>query len=208
MIKTCPLKPRRYNQLLIRQTQPLRLIVHLNYRFNTIAAMKTTRYSALIITGLLFLISGCEKNTENNRELPVGQLKSHSDCKLFKTAGSEADIPDTISCVSYVFDASADQLSLTHVNAGFNCCPDSLYCNILVNNDTIIIQEFEKSALCRCNCLYDLEIEISGLEIKKYLVRFIEPYSGEQEKIIFEVDLTLKNAGSYCVTRTQYPWGE
>ncbi|MFA5420089.1 MAG: hypothetical protein WC341_16675, partial [Bacteroidales bacterium] len=63
-----------------------------------------------------------------------------------------------------------------------------------------------KSTLCKCNCLYDLDIEINGIDAKIYQVEFIEPYSDEQEKIIFELDLTMEKEGSYCVTRKQYPW--
>jgi hypothetical protein len=56
-------------------------------------------------------------------------------------------------------------LTLKHVDAGFSCCPDSLYCNIGLKGDTILIQEFEKTAVCKCNCLYDLDIEINGVDI-------------------------------------------
>jgi hypothetical protein len=51
-----------------------------------------------------------------------------------------------------------------------------------------------------------LDIEINGIDAKIYQVEFIEPYSDEQEKIIFELDLTMEKEGSYCVTRKQYPW--
>jgi hypothetical protein len=40
-----------------------------------------------------------------------------------------------------------------------------------------------------------------------YRIKFIEPYSGEQEKLFFEIDFTNENTGSYCVSRNQYPWG-
>lgn len=70
-----------------------------------------------------------------------------------------------------------------------------------------MIQEYEKVADCKCECLYDLEIEVNGVDFKKYQIKFIEPYALEQDKLDFEVDLTKDSNGTYCVTRKQYPWG-
>jgi hypothetical protein len=116
-------------------------------------------------------------------------------------------IPDSISVVEYTFNPVRNLLTLKHINAGFNCCPDSIYCTITVRGNTILIEEFEKAALCHCNCLYDLEIEINGVEAKKYDLKFIEPYIGDQEEIVFEIDLGKAMNGSYEVNRKQYPWG-
>ena len=94
-----------------------------------------------------------------------------------------------------------------HVNTGFNCCPQGFYCNLSLKNDTIIIEEFENSSLCDCNCLYDLNIEVKGVGAKKNQFKFIEAYCGEQEKLEFPIDLPALEQGSYCVTKTNYPWG-
>ena len=171
--------------------------------------MKTMYYSVIITACLLLSFTGCQKDIETD-DPPVisGQLTSHSDCKFNKSSVSEWEIPCTQSCVNYSFNAATNKIHMTHVNAGFNCCPDSLYCTTTISKDTIIIRESEKSAGCQCDCLFDLELELTGIELKNYQVRFIEPYSGDQEKILFEMDLTLNNTGSFCVTRTQYPWGE
>jgi hypothetical protein len=135
-----------------------------------------------------------------------GKLLSYSDCKEKKSIDFTEGTPDSLSCVEYSFNPSESKLYLKHINAGFNCCPKGLYCNISLNNDTITIHEFENAHDCDCNCLYDLYIEINGAIIKKYQVKFIEPYCSEQEKLLFEIDLTNGNAGSYCVSRKQYPW--
>jgi len=111
------------------------------------------------------------------------------------------------SCSEYLFDKENNKLTLKHINAGFNCCPDSLYCIVELKSDTILIQEFEKSAPCRCNCLYDLDIEIGSVDLKKYQIKFIEPYVADHNELLFEIDLTKNSTGSYCVTRKQYPWG-
>lgn len=169
--------------------------------------MKTPIYSILAVFALAFLTISCEK--EKNKQLALtGQLVNHSACKNgLKSTNERANTPDTLTCIDYSFDASNKLLSIKHINAGFNCCPDSMYCNVKISNDTIIVQEYEKSSLCNCNCLFDLDIEINGVDSKTYQIKFIEPYSGDQEKIVFEADLGKDKSGSFCATRKQYPWG-
>lgn len=71
---------------------------------------------------------------------------------------------------------------------------------------SIIVQEFEKSNNYKCDCLYDLDIEISGVKPKKYQVRLIEPYSGSQDKINFALDLPKdKNSLFYSFLQRQRP---
>jgi hypothetical protein len=98
-------------------------------------------------------------------------------------------------------------LTINHINAGFNCCPGNISCTNIINNDTIVISEKEESALCDCNCLFDLEIEISGLENKKYFLKFEEPYLHNQDELFFELNLSNQTNGTHCVERLQYPWG-
>lgn len=170
--------------------------------------MKQKIVFVLIVLAAIFFIDACEKEKEEKSGLVFsGELTSHTGCKSFKTTGVLSDIPDTLTCVNYTFDALTNKLVIKHINAGFNCCPDILYCIITLNSDTIIIQENEKEALCNCNCLFDLDMEITGVETSKYQVRFIEPYAGDQEELQFEMDLTKHPDGSVCVVRKQYPWG-
>lgn len=133
-----------------------------------------------------------------------GQLKTHSACK------NEADmlgLPDTLSCVAYAFDSLNGTLFLTHLNAGFNCCPDRLFIESSLDEEVITIVEHEASALCDCNCLYDLEIELQGIEAKTYRIQVIEPYAAAQEAITFLIDLSQTDEGDFCVIRKAYPWG-
>ncbi len=170
--------------------------------------MKPKIVFVIIILAVIIFNNGCEKEKEDQTDLVFsGKLTSHTDCKSFKSTGILFDTPDTLSCVDYTFDASANKLVMKHINAGFNCCPDVLYCIITLKGDTIIIQEDEKEAGCHCNCLFDLDMEITGVEAKKYQVQFIEPYSGDQEDLQFEMDLTKNTNGSVCEVRKQYPWG-
>ena len=168
--------------------------------------MKTRTYTIVFVGILIFLSYSCEKNQVNNSDI-TGKLIKNTDCKTFKSANIDSVDSDTLSCILYSFDPSVNKLILKHVNAGFNCCPESLYCTVSLNNDTIIIQEFEKESLCRCNCLYDLDIELNGVESKTYYIKIIEPYAINEEKLNFELDLDYSNEGSYCVTRKHYTWG-
>jgi hypothetical protein len=170
--------------------------------------MKTILYSVLATAMFTLIIFSCEKDKKSTNEVQLsGSLIKSSECKSPKSANLSADVPDTLSCINYIFDATQGKLSIQHINAGFNCCPDSMYCQISLINDTILIQEFESASGCNCDCLYDIDIEIKGVEAGKYQLKFIEPYSGEQEKFNFEVDLNNDNTGSNCLIRKQYPWG-
>ena len=167
--------------------------------------MKKTSLQVLMIACTCFLYSGCEENSEPSAI--SGKLTGHSDCKSFKSQMFTEDTPDTLSCISYLFDASAGKLQLTHINAGFNCCPGKLWCEISQQSDTIIIKEGEKEQGCDCNCLFDLEMELSGIEAQEYVMTLIEPYAEDQEPLIFTIDLASVTEGTHCVIRKEYPWG-
>lgn len=176
--------------------------------------MKKSLQFNMAIFLFFILFFGCEiekVNDDNTGDDPPpivsGQLTSHSDCKEFKSANTAVEIDDTLTCVEYIYLPSSNQLSLKHINAGFNCCPESLYCHVAVSNDTLIIAEFEQDGLCDCLCLFDLDIEADGIAAKKYIVKFIEPYIQDQDEILFEMDLRKDTTGSYCVYRDRYPWG-
>lgn len=165
--------------------------------------MKLKINIALLSLFMVFLNIACDKEAENQPLEFSGKLISHTDCKHLKSSNFE----NNQSCVEYIFDKQNNKLSITHINTGFNCCPDSLWCTISKTENKIIIEEFEASLGCKCNCLYDFEIELEGIEQEKYTIQFIEPYCGEQEELIFEVDLSENITGSFCVTRIIYPWG-
>lgn len=177
--------------------------------------MKKVVYSLLVVTFIGLNIVCCEeKGNDGNQgngdiqEVISGQLISNSPCKGSIKVDAPADeVPDSISRVDYSYDDETRRLTLKHINAGFNCCPDSLYCEIELKGDTIMIEEFEEAALCNCNCVYDLEIEVDSVEMKKYQVKFVEPYAGEQDKLVFGIDLAAAANGSYSVIRKSYPWG-
>ncbi len=169
--------------------------------------MKTRNIFSLTLFALFFIAFGCNDKTENDKPSAFsGKLASHTGCKLM-ISDSTINRTDSLSCAEYTFNNATNKLLIKHINAGFNCCPDSIYSNVSISNDTIIIQEFESGPQCYCLCLYDLNFEIDGISANKYQVKFIEPLRGNQQELIFEVDFTNQSTGSYCVVRHHNPWG-
>jgi hypothetical protein len=166
---------------------------------------------AILKISILFFIGvfvlGCEKEENIPAEIS-GQLISNTQCKdFFKSASEGITTPDSLSCIEYTFNQTDSTLTLKHINAGFNCCPELLSCEVTASGDTLIIEEFEKSALCDCNCLYDLDIVINGVLDKQYKIKMVEPYARDQEELFLEIDLSVEVSGSFCVLRKRYPWG-
>lgn len=140
-----------------------------------------------------------------DRENPV----SHSDCKNFnlKSTAESCDFGPDSSCICYDYNVQNKKLTLKHINAGFNCCPGEIYCDIEIKGDTIFLKESEEKAVCDCDCLYDVDIVVLDIERKGYVIDLDEPYCNDQERILFEIDLTQNETGVFCVERTLYPWG-
>lgn len=178
-------------------------------------------FSSLLATAMVFfLLSGCEKKespkeNEKPKEEPKelifsGKMTGRTNCKTNQPdAGvrSLTDFADTLSCVEFTFDSTTNKLFIKHINSAFNCCVDSIYCNISLSNDTIIIEEIVNLEFCNCMCLYDLDIELEGIAVQEYTFKFIEPHLGINPPLLFNADLSLQQQGSYCVTRKKYPWG-
>ena len=169
--------------------------------------MKTSLISVLFLIAFNFI--GCENESVNTKQNEInGELVFSSSCKNESIILSDSiSVPDTLSCVYYSYDQANMKLNLKHVNSVFNCCPESLYCDFSLQGDTILIKEHEASALCNCLCIYDLDMVISGIEYKNYIIKIVEPYINENERISFKIDLKQEITGSYCVVRKYYPYG-
>jgi hypothetical protein len=164
----------------------------------------------------MFFISGCadenptgSNNNQNHQSNPVGMLIAESGCKDFSTwVGLGLKPPSDQDCVLYQYDGSGE-LTLKHVNAGFNCCPGTISADIDIVGQAITITEHESISGCRCLCLFDLDYEIANLEPGEYHIEFIEPYTEMcDEPLGFTVDLTQAVSGEFCVKRTHYPWSQ
>ena len=180
---------------------------------------RTWRVSAAftaLALGIVCLGAGCSQNDNGETtgpagSEPAGQLLSYAGCKEFAGATLlPEETPPDKDCVEYSYDGHGT-LQITHVNAGFNCCQDEIVATIEITGGLIRITEAEipVGGLCDCNCLFDMEYEIADLEAGTYRIEFAEPYvDAEAELLEFDVDLSESPMGSYCVTRTHYPWRE
>jgi len=162
---------------------------------------------AFIACGLL----ACSDQTTDPTDpgtSPIGRVTGHTTCKAFGTAAGRYAVPREKDCIEYAYDGHS-VLQLKHVNAGFNCCPDSLIAAFQIDSGEIIIDEADVlSDGCHCLCLYDLEYQISNLPLGQYHVRVNQPYLRPGADVLeFTVDLQLAPSGTYCVTRDFYPWG-
>ena len=173
--------------------------------------MKTLNRLLLLLFGITFL-AGCneKKGIPGEETLPgdiTGRLVASSECKMGKLADELMNTPDTLSCIEFTYFSAEKKLDIRHINTGFNCCPGELSASISVSGDTIIIEESEEEAMCNCNCLFDLDLEINGVEIRSYWLKFVEPYAVDETSLVFEIDLTEETSGDHCVIRRLYPWG-
>ena len=158
---------------------------------------------------ILGVFGSCTPELQNPAEMDLKiRLIGTPQCNGSKSADESTQTPPSRSCVEFAFDRDNRKLIIKHLNAGFNCCPESLWCTVAYRNDTILIQEFEKHAGCKCNCLYNLDIEVEGLEPGKYQLRLIEPYLGTQQPIIGFLDLLSQKQSNLCASRSIYPWYE
>ncbi len=149
-----------------------------------------------------FLIS-CERNNSNG-ELSIS-VASDLVCKGAVPLKTN-DPPPEVSCINYSYDGDSI-LSMKHLNAGFNCCPDNFTVDIEIKGDSLIIREDDVKHGCKCNCLYDIEITVRNLPADKYHVRIIESYYNYSwPRLMFELDLKKTRTGEVCVTRPEGWW--
>ncbi|OFX88053.1 MAG: hypothetical protein A2W99_11125 [Bacteroidetes bacterium GWF2_33_16] len=161
--------------------------------------MKSFIYLAILSLAIAY---SCNDDSSEESEL-TGKLVYQSDCLGSKSAYTE----NNESCIEYSYDPLNKLLTFQHNNAGFNCCPGDINCTFDISNNTIIIAESEEMAGCNCNCLYNISIEVYDVPKKQYFIIFEEPYIGDQERLIFTIDLTASTTGEFCVERDSYPWG-
>ena len=159
-----------------------------------------------IFSLMFFLFAGCEKE---KKEMPPPFMESFADveeCLSFPPLKSDQPGPDE-SCFYYEYDGDST-MRITHYNAGFNCCPEKILTSFELRNDTIFIVEDDSLQLCRCNCLFNVEMTIHNLPPGRYMVKIEEPFVTQADQVfILDIDLLEYPIGRFCKTRDFYPWG-
>ncbi len=162
---------------------------------------------ALLFTGISCSIGSNETGTG-------GIITASSGCKSQTQGkagiGLQAASDTYQSNKTYVlYSDEGKTLSLKHINAAFNCCPESITASATIANGTILIEEKEDTSrrACNCLCLYDLDMKIENVEAGQYVMKFIEPYRYTGDPAIeFTIDLAQQTSGVFEAARTKYPW--
>jgi len=158
--------------------------------------------AVIIMAGLLWF--SCERNESHLGPLSIS-CTSDLECKVNDPLKTSDPVPEN-SCIKFNYLGDS-LLRMVHYNAGFNCCPEGFLMDIEVKGDSLIIREAEKKMGCKCNCLYNLEIEVRNLPADTYHVRFVEPYVDySMPQLRFDLDLKNNPTGQYCVTRPEGWW--
>ena len=185
--------------------------------------MKNLRKSFLIsilsivsMSTLVFMFTSCNEieQGEPTCEFPflnekAGRIINHTECK--NTVG---EIQELISasneCVTYNYSMNYQVVLLTHINAGFNCCPEKISASYYFPGDTIKIMEKQAKAGCRCNCLYDINYEIRNIKPGIYHLEIYGPITDGINKPQFSCVLNIPNDidSTFCNFRGFYPWEE
>lgn len=158
----------------------------------------------LLTTSLFY---NCSDNSGSGNSDVSGQLINYDGCKyidseaLFK--GNYA--PSYQDCIEYQFD-STGSLTVTHINAAFNCCPADIIADIQSNGNAITITEQETNAPCDCICLYDVEYRFSNVTADIYTITINGLYLGNTNPIQVQIDLTNSPFDTFCIPRDIYPW--
>lgn len=163
---------------------------------------------SILLILVCFAFISCKSNNLTEAE-PFGTLINSTGCKhSYSTVLNDSSIlyKSNEDCIEYEYDGE-NRLIIKHINAGFNCC-STVYADIEVKEDTIIIKEREYGEMCYCLCLYDLDYAIVNIKQKEYKVKVLELCVNENdEKLEFYIDLNSSFSGKYCVKRDYYPWG-
>lgn len=140
-------------------------------------------------------------------DIPDKSLNGTISCNMeCKTDSDLEKAAYNYTSVMYNYDSETKVLTLKHINAGFNCCPDRILTHLIYSNNSLFIEEVETNPKCNCSCLFDVDIKVEGVDQNTDSIWFIEPYIGSQTWLRFGVNFSLKKQDTVTVKRTQYPW--
>ena len=164
-------------------------------------------YLMIVACALLLALSACQDQVGPDiidAALDTTTVQAeHSGCKDISSTGSLSSSDFGPECIEWSFD-SAGTLSLTHLNAVYNCCIDSVMVTIIAGNQviTIVEKEYLENGGCDCICPYDLGYQAGDVEPRTYTLTLLsdnELAGGLEQRLEFTLDLNSTPTGSYCV---------
>lgn len=168
-------------------------------------ALDRMLWCVLTSLALACLVAGCGSSDDAGQGYlePAGELVDIQGCKA-SSATVAGGVSADRDCIEYSYWGRS--LSLKHVNAALNCCPE-VHARVTVSADTIFIIEKEIVGGCHCLCLYDLRYRVVHLPVGTYRVIVSEEYLTDGDQPLeFTMDLRASTSGMYCVPRYHYPW--
>ncbi|MFH0735246.1 MAG: hypothetical protein V1773_12415 [bacterium] len=151
---------------------------------------------------LTFVIVSCSEDESNSS---IGKVTHFSECKS-NSRLLKSSTPSNQTCVIYSYNGS-NKLLITHINAGFNCCPKTISADIKKAGRDIVITEKEEESACSCLCLFDVDFEVNNITPGNYSIIFVEPYAEQGPPIEFDANLTTARTDTLYFSRNYYPWG-
>jgi hypothetical protein len=152
---------------------------------------------------LILSLVNCSSETSGPTQStlpPVGALVGYDGCISLLSLTSPDD------CLEWEYTREGT-LRMTHLGAGFNCCPGEIYADITITEGQILIDEKETEHACRCLCLFTVEYEVTNLNPGEYKIRVIEHYISEEDApLVCTIDLIEGSSGKCCFERQYHPW--
>ncbi len=151
--------------------------------------------------------------TKPDQTKPTARLISQSDCKPSLTSQPGAAASECSQDCVEIWSESEGVVRVRHIDAGFNCCIDSVVISVEIKGHVALVTETEvMQAGCHCLCLYDIEYEIRDLPSTVNKIEFVEPYADpdtwpDDEPLCCSFPTPLTDTVSCCVMRCHYPWG-
>jgi hypothetical protein len=166
----------------------------------------------MCLISTVFFIQSCNENNTtkptlaNNNNISKGEFVSITECKNSHIQKNDETLSKVQDCLE--LDYINDTLNIKHINAAFNCCPDSLHLiSVTVKDFVITIDETKAIGKCFCDCLYDIVYQVKDLPKGEYKIKFIENmFYAEQGDVTLECLLNLnkdKHSG-ICLDRYAY----
>lgn len=155
---------------------------------------KTILFSVI---ALLLLIGGMGCGKEETNEVRLRDF-SYVGCKENTDKTKQSFSESIFKNQEYIeYRAIEDgYLHIKHINAQFNCCPDTIKVNFSTENNGFVITEDEQNPKCNCFCNYDLEYNIGPLLSKEYTI-FI--YKGNIEQAKFDINYNSSIKGKVTI---------
>lgn len=161
----------------------------------------------LVVLAAAFFCYNCSDDGDSVSRNTSGRIVSTDGCKYLDTEQlfKSNFAPTHQDCINYEYD-STKTLTITHINAAFNCCPSDITADIAFEGNTITITEHEADSLCNCTCLYDVKYQFDNVEEGYYTIVINGLYLGDTSPVTAEFDLTSSYENTFCTERNFYPW--